>query len=273
MCDFGVSKKVKKGQILRDHCGTPAYIAPEILREEGYTGEPADIWSAGVALYTMLYGIFPFKANSVSELDDMILRCEYSLPYEISDNARDLLSRILVSDPDLRITLPKIYSHPWMSFIDEEGTSIFTKEEMAAIRMEYDFKQKPVDESINSENDSSIFTEHNLDITENSNDISKSVILAPFNSIEKNHEQFKQNIKKAIKRKQIIKLNPKLREIDRGYERDNNSQVDNGIYVKQIAEAHQLISNKVPGTVHKDQTFSCKSTTSSYQAVGNCFLI
>lgn len=68
ICDFGVSKIVKKGEKMTEQCGTPAYIAPEILRDKGYEGFSVDIWSAGVVLYAMLYGTVPFKANNMSEL-------------------------------------------------------------------------------------------------------------------------------------------------------------------------------------------------------------
>jgi 5'-AMP-activated protein kinase catalytic alpha subunit len=53
---------------MTEQCGTPAYIAPEILRDKGYFGFKVDIWSAGVVLYAMLYGTVPFKANNMTEL-------------------------------------------------------------------------------------------------------------------------------------------------------------------------------------------------------------
>lgn len=65
ICDFGVGKIVKKGEKMVEQCGTPAYIAPEILENNGYFGFAVDIWSAGVALYAMLYGTVPFKANNM----------------------------------------------------------------------------------------------------------------------------------------------------------------------------------------------------------------
>jgi serine/threonine protein kinase len=65
IADFGVSKIVKNGEIMKEQCGTPAYIAPEIIKDKGYTGFKADLWSAGVVLFAMLYGTVPFKANNM----------------------------------------------------------------------------------------------------------------------------------------------------------------------------------------------------------------
>jgi serine/threonine protein kinase len=54
ICDFGVSRLINKGQIIQEQCGTPAYLAPEIIADEGYEGFYVDIWSLGVLLYAML---------------------------------------------------------------------------------------------------------------------------------------------------------------------------------------------------------------------------
>ena len=73
ICDFGVSKHFDdKNEIMYDHCGTPAYIAPEIFEHTGYKGPACDIWSAGVTLYYMLAGEQPFKAGSITELEKII---------------------------------------------------------------------------------------------------------------------------------------------------------------------------------------------------------
>jgi serine/threonine protein kinase len=79
ICDFGVSKVVKPGEKMSEQCGTPAYIAPEILLDKGYEGFAVDIWSAGVVLYAMLYGTVPFKANNMSELQKMIIKAKFTL--------------------------------------------------------------------------------------------------------------------------------------------------------------------------------------------------
>ena len=68
ICDFGVSKLVRNGEIMTEQCGTPAYISPEVFENKGYEGYASDIWSAGVVLYAMLYGTVPFKASNMTEL-------------------------------------------------------------------------------------------------------------------------------------------------------------------------------------------------------------
>ena len=99
ICDFGVSKIIKKGEKMSEQCGTPAYIAPEILLDKGYDGFACDIWSTGVVLYAMLYGTVPFKASNMSELQKMIIRGKYTLGEGISKEAKDLLQKLLERDP------------------------------------------------------------------------------------------------------------------------------------------------------------------------------
>ena len=104
--DFGVSKQCEnKDQKMREQCGTPAYIAPEILRDRGYSFN-VDLWSAGVVLFAMLYGTVPFKASSMEELHRLILKGRYVLKDDISQEARSLLRGLLEVNPDKRLTIP-----------------------------------------------------------------------------------------------------------------------------------------------------------------------
>ena len=119
ICDFGVSKVMVKGRKIKEQCGTPAYIAPEILKDEGYDGFEVDIWSAGVVLYAMLYGTVPFKATNMEELHRLILKGTYSLGEEISDEAKNLLSHILEIDPKKRFKISEILSHKWFDEYDD----------------------------------------------------------------------------------------------------------------------------------------------------------
>jgi len=109
---------------MTEQCGTPAYIAPEILRNKGYEGFGADIWSAGVMLYAMVYGSVPFKANNVKDLRRLILAGQYSLKEDISIEVRDLLQKMLEDNPKDRYTIPQILCHKWFS--DDDPNSINT---------------------------------------------------------------------------------------------------------------------------------------------------
>jgi serine/threonine protein kinase len=103
-----VSKLQTPNEEMFEKCGTPAYIAPEILlskQDKGYKGFKADTWSAGVVLYAMLFGAVPFKGANMSELHDNITTAKYSCKEEISADAKDLLSQMLTVDPEERITI------------------------------------------------------------------------------------------------------------------------------------------------------------------------
>ena len=102
---------------MKGRCGTPVYIAPEILREGTYDGIMADVWSVGVVLYTMIYGDFPFRSNTIQELEQQIVNINYNLPEDTSEELRDLISRMLTIS-SLRISIAEIYEHPWLQDID-----------------------------------------------------------------------------------------------------------------------------------------------------------
>jgi serine/threonine protein kinase len=89
---------------MTEQCGTPAYIAPEILKDKGYSFN-VDIWSAGVVLFAMLYGTVPFKANNMEELHKLIVKGKYTLKDDISIEARNLLRGLLEVNPEKRLTI------------------------------------------------------------------------------------------------------------------------------------------------------------------------
>jgi serine/threonine protein kinase len=102
------------GEIITGKCGTPAYIAPEILSDCGYEGFAADIWSIGIILYSFITGNVPFIANTMLELQRKIFKNRYYMPDTLSPELKDLFKRILVLNPRDRITLTEILQHPWM---------------------------------------------------------------------------------------------------------------------------------------------------------------
>jgi len=230
ICDFGVSKVEKKGEKMFEQCGTPAYIAPEILRDKGYEGFSVDIWSAGVALYAILYGTVPFKGSDMKALQKQILKGQYTLKDDISNEARDLLKKMLDIDPRKRITGQEILLHPWLqsSALDPK-INLFTEQEKDSIRKEYSYVHKN-----NGTETGTLFTEQNIDSTQNDltkNISTKSVILAPFNSTQSG---FSTGEVPIIEKGRAIKFSAKCRDVDRQYEKNNNGEVDNGVYNKFV---------------------------------------
>lgn len=166
IADFGVSKHVKPNDVMHEQSGTPAYIAPEILKEKGYTGFKADIWSAGVVLYAMLFGTVPFKASNMKELHKMIIKGKYTLKEEISPEAKHLMRSMMETDPDKRITINKILQHPWITSASND-IDIFNEEEKEIVKKEFMYNNPTVNnrsEKINVDEEPwDCFTELNLD--------------------------------------------------------------------------------------------------------------
>lgn len=115
ICDFGVSRVMQKHTLIREQCGTPAYIAPEVLGELGYEGFASDVWSLGVCLYAMVSGFLPFQGKSVSELHAAIRSGEVEIPQLFSSDLQDLISQLLRVSPKQRISLKSLLAHPWLS--------------------------------------------------------------------------------------------------------------------------------------------------------------
>ena len=219
ICDFGVGKITQKGQKLYDQCGTPVYMAPEIIKGDGYEGFPVDIWSAGVALYIMLSGNIPFNRDKTHDLQSAIINLPYKKIDDVSEDANDLLKNILEKDPAIRFTPDQILEHKWMN---EHGNDddcfdynydleiknvnkyhLFTNAESILLaKTHIDYRKAPKKDL--AEN----FTIKNLytleDKKNNKNIETKSIILTPYNSMltdsEEEEEEEDENKSKEIKK-------------------------------------------------------------------------
>jgi len=117
IADFGLSKIIDKDKMMQTACGTPGYVAPEVLNAEGYDKE-VDMWSVGVITYILLCGFPPFYSESVPEVFEQIMKAEYDYPEEywdeISAEAKDFIDHLLVVDVSKRLTAEQALNHPWL---------------------------------------------------------------------------------------------------------------------------------------------------------------
>eukprot|EP00906_Rhabdomonas_costata_P034237 RCo048200 len=119
--DFGLantqratdSGRVSDSMMLKTVCGTPNYVAPEVLMESGYNGFFADMWSAGVILYVMLLGKLPFYDKNMATLFKKIQTGIYDLPETISEGARAMIKKLMCVNTAERYTCADVIKDPW----------------------------------------------------------------------------------------------------------------------------------------------------------------
>ena len=115
LCDFGFARIIGEKSFRRSVVGTPAYLAPEVLRNKGYN-RSLDMWSVGVIIYVSLSGVFPF--NEDEDINDQIQNAAFMYPThpwkEITPQAIDLINNLLQVKTRKRLTVDKSLVHPWM---------------------------------------------------------------------------------------------------------------------------------------------------------------
>jgi 5'-AMP-activated protein kinase catalytic alpha subunit len=110
--------------MITDKCGTPAYLAPEIIENNGlgYTGFASDVWALGILLYAMLHGSVPFKAKTIPDLYQTIRLAKAYYSDALSEDARALLESTINVNAETRPTLKQILESRWFTFTSEELT-------------------------------------------------------------------------------------------------------------------------------------------------------
>ena len=260
ICDFGVSRYYSKDELMFEHCGTPAYISPEIFENNGYKGTGCDIWSAGVTLYYMLGGVQPFKANSIKELEKNIKKGDFKPLEEVSSEANDIIKGMLQVNPKKRFTVDNILNHPWLNKVDlnqRQKLNLFTEAEKI-LMSKFNVNYLNSDKSELIEN----FTVKNLEEEENKNSskngYTKSIIFAPYNSYIEltNSEDGNENkininfeedeIYKEIKvMNDICKYGWRAQQANIQYELSNNGDFDNGLIKTQKEEDFKKENEKI----------------------------
>jgi len=117
LADFGFAARVYAPDSLSDQCGTPYFVAPEIILRHPF-GERSDMWSVGVIIYCLLCGRVPFNGRRNVDLFRAVVNCEYSFDSDwdkISDCAKDLIRKLLVTDPSRRLSAREALMSPWIN--------------------------------------------------------------------------------------------------------------------------------------------------------------
>ncbi|KAI8970338.1 kinase-like domain-containing protein [Mycotypha africana] len=113
--DFGLSNLFCPERLLTTYCGSLYFAAPELLKATPYSGPEVDIWSLGVVIYVMATGSVPFDDKSMPGLHEKIKRGHVDYPAHLTEECKDLLSRIFITDPAKRIIMADIIHHPWLT--------------------------------------------------------------------------------------------------------------------------------------------------------------
>jgi serine/threonine protein kinase len=134
--DFGLAEQSTDAKkLFNDCCGTPLYAAPELLRPEAVHGEGVDIWAAGVVLYALLSGNFPFFGQSLENLQCAILRGDVDFTCPVwktrTAGAKSLVRWMLTLDPGTRPSAEVLLRHPWLLRVCEGGQHTLTTVEDA----------------------------------------------------------------------------------------------------------------------------------------------
>ena len=205
--DFGLSNYFRENEtdLLSTPCGSPCYASPEMVSGKKYDGVKIDIWATGIILFAMLCGYLPFEDKINDILFDKILECKIEFPDYLSDEAKDLISKILVVDPEKRITIPQIKKHSFFL----KGKKLF----------EQVFTIRPVYYNIENATISSEKKENN----------------------NYNNENNKLDDKKEKKEKKEIE---QVEDIERENKTDISENINNLLVNNELKDENELLENK-----------------------------
>jgi serine/threonine protein kinase len=149
LIDFGFA--IVSTRKYRTYCGTPSYMAPELVNRVSYDGIKVDIWAVGVILYKLVTGEYPFGSEKDKNLDAKIKAVTIEFPEYVSAECRDLILKCLKADPNERISARSIESHSWVVY-DKKFPKYGDSEQTCQETSKSDPVPKPKNPSIIADN-------------------------------------------------------------------------------------------------------------------------
>ena len=221
--DFGLSNYFKENQepLLSTPCGSPCYASPEMVAGKKYDGFKIDVWSCGIILYAMLCGYLPFEDPDNEILFKKILECHLEFPKYVKKLSIDLIEKILVTDPEKRITIPEIKNHPFFLkgkdiFEHEFSTTLIVRNPKEMNNINDNGKEIEEIENINNMNENIVENKNEIEYDKNikEQENKKEKILSKLidTELEDKENVNIENIKKKDKKKDV-ENNKKAKEV------------------------------------------------------------
>ena len=258
LTDFGWSNYIQEDEKRTTVCGTPIYLAPEIIKEKGHD-EKVDIWCIGVLLFELSTGTVPFPGNDIETLESNILKLKIQWPKDINIDAKNLISKILKLDPNARISLPEMLNHPFI-------TKYFPNAYENLIKPDESIKYKPFIVSKDDPNNwDPIIHENNIDKNIDNKEIKEKVQeKVPIDNNKQKKRDFSLENFKNLKEK--YEMLEKEYNILKNNDNENKIKIGNEQYVEnlkdilkekeeKVAQLFGLIKSKGDNNIDNNETY------------------
>ena len=258
LTDFGWSNYIQEDEKRTTVCGTPIYLAPEIIKEKGHD-EKVDIWCIGVLLFELSTGTVPFPGNDIETLESNILKLKIQWPKDINIDAKNLISKILKLDPNARISLPEMLNHHFI-------TKYFPNAYENLIKPDESIKYKPFIISKDDPNNwDPVIHENNIDKNIDNKEIKEKVQeKVPIDNNKQKKRDFSLENFKNLKEK--YEMLEKEYNILKNNDNENKIKIGNEQYVEnlkdilkekeeKVAQLFGLIKSKGDNNIDNNETY------------------
>ena len=263
--DFGLSNYFyDKNKLLSTPCGSPCYASPEMVSGKKYNGFKIDVWSTGIILYAMLCGFLPFEDKDNEVLFKKIRKCKLEFPHHISLISKDLIKKILVTNPDKRINIKDIKKHPFFL----KGKTIFNqtfsfKKLPKNLSLEKEFKYNHV-KTEGDEEENKELKNNKENLNTNSKDDKNNNLINKSNKEEKKNEKIKDK-----KENNNLKIKDEEDILDLEIKNNANYNKANNDFIDKISKTEpNNYHNKRPNS-NNQKNFSPNKQFSTISHIGN----